>query len=185
MPRIVACGSRDDAFSSFCTAVKNGEAAMLLVDSEAPVSAGAQPTSNAQVVVGVPPLTGANWLPWLHLHQRDNWTKPANSADTDCHLMTQVMESWFLADRTVLQSYFGQKFQSNQLPAAANPVEGILKTQVYSALSKATHSCKPKGQYGKGAHSFELLALVEPGKVTAACPWALRFVEQMKIAMGV
>ena len=38
-PRVVACGSRRDAFESFCTAIAVGEEAMLLVDSEAPVPA--------------------------------------------------------------------------------------------------------------------------------------------------
>lgn len=42
MPRIVACGSRADAYDSFCTAIRNGEAAMLLVDSESPVLSEAQ-----------------------------------------------------------------------------------------------------------------------------------------------
>jgi len=37
-PRVVACGGRRDAYESFCTAVAQGEAAMLLVDSEAAVA---------------------------------------------------------------------------------------------------------------------------------------------------
>ena len=32
-PRVVACGSRRDAYDSYCTAVANGEDAVLLVDS--------------------------------------------------------------------------------------------------------------------------------------------------------
>lgn len=42
MPRVVACGSRADAYDSFCTALRSGEAAMLLVDSEAPIIPAAQ-----------------------------------------------------------------------------------------------------------------------------------------------
>jgi len=33
MARVVACGSRADAFDSFLTAVRSGEVAILLVDS--------------------------------------------------------------------------------------------------------------------------------------------------------
>jgi hypothetical protein len=40
MPRVVACGSRNDSYADFCTAVKTSstsELPLLLVDSEAPV----------------------------------------------------------------------------------------------------------------------------------------------------
>ena len=170
-PKVVACGSRRDAFESFCTAVKQGEDAMLLVDSEAPVAAihqSGQPNT---------------WLPWGHLLQRDNWTKPANSSDTDCHLMVQVTESWFLADRDCLAHFFGQSFKSNQLPAVANPLEGIAKLAVYDALGRATAHCKPKGEYGKGEHSFKLLALIDPNKVAASSPWVKRFIDELKLKM--
>jgi hypothetical protein len=36
-PRIVACGSRRDAFESYCTAIASWEEALLLVDSEDPL----------------------------------------------------------------------------------------------------------------------------------------------------
>ena len=53
-PRIVACGTRRDAFESFCTAIDQGEAAMLLVDSEAPVS---PPPRKAHPTSGIPGRT--------------------------------------------------------------------------------------------------------------------------------
>jgi len=34
---VVACGSRQMAYEDYCVAVRNGQPAMLLVDSEAPV----------------------------------------------------------------------------------------------------------------------------------------------------
>ena len=37
MPRVVASGSRNSAYSDYCTAIKNGELAVLLVDSETEV----------------------------------------------------------------------------------------------------------------------------------------------------
>ncbi|SFB03724.1 protein of unknown function [Pseudomonas sp. NFIX10] len=176
MPRIVACGSRGDAFDSFCTAIRNQEPAMLLVDSEAPLPEFVQPGDAQQ------PDDRARWLPWQHLQQRqgDGWQKPVGSDDWQCHLMVQCMESWFLADRRTLKEFFGQGFQENQLPAPGNSVEYVPKVQVYDALAKATRGCKSKSQYGKGEHSFKLLGLIDPNKVCEASPWAKRFIESLE-----
>lgn len=172
-PRVVACGSRSDAFESYCTAVKNGEDAFLLVDSEAPVAAAHQQGLSD------------TWQPWLHLKNRpgDGWDQPANTLSTDCHLMVQCMESWLIADRATLMAFFGQGFKENQLPAAANPIEDVAKPQVYTSLANATKDCKTKAQYGKGEHSFKLLAAVNPTRVTSASPWAKRFVDELKKKM--
>lgn len=169
-PRVVACGCRQDAYESFCTSVKNGEEALLLIDSEAPI--------NPQHEQGKPDT----WLPWQHLKLRpdDRWDKPTNAANTDCHLMVQVMESWFIADRATLKAYFGQHFKENQLPAVGNTIESVAKKTIYGALKAATHGCKTKGEYGKGAHSFEILALIDPAKVQDKSPWAKRFVDETK-----
>ena len=180
MPRVVACGSRADAYDSFCTAISNGEAAMLLVDSEAPVAADAQQGD------GTKREDWERWQPWLHLKQRqgDGWDKPTGSEDVHCHLMVQCMEAWLMADRETLKQFFGQGFKENSLPAAANPIEKTGKQQLYDALAKATSGCKTKSAYGKGEHSFKLLALVDPAKVVAASPWARRFIETLKMRMA-
>lgn len=170
-PRIVACGGRQDAYDSFCTAIGNGEEAVLLVDSEAAVANQHQSGQTDK------------WLPWGHLLVRDKWNKPTGSNDTDCHLMVQVMESWFLVDQAALQTFFGQGFSPKALPAAATPIEGVTKAVVYSALEKATSGCKTKGSYGKGEHSFKLLASIDPTKVIAASPWAARFVDELQKKM--
>jgi len=172
-PRIVACGNRRDAFDSFCTAIANGEDAMLLVDSEDAVIAQHQ---QAQ------PDT---WQPWAHLKARigDAWDQPAGASDTQCHLMVQVMESWFLADREALKAFFGQGFKEDALSAANNVLEGMAKQRVYSALAQATNSCKTKAAYGKGEHSFKLLTKIDPAKVTLASPWAKRFVDELREKM--
>lgn len=170
-PRVVACGSRQDAYDSFRTAVAQGEEALLLVDSEAAVAEQHQ-TGDAD-----------QWLPWGHLLQRDNWNKPAGSNETDCHLMVQVMETWFLADSATLKSFFGQGFSANALPAAANRVEDTAKVTVYNTLQQATKRCKTKSVYGKGEHSFKLLAKIDPAKVIDASPWAMRFIDEIKKKM--
>jgi hypothetical protein len=173
-PRVVACGSRQDAYNSYCTAVQSGEAAILLVDSEEAVSFENQK--------GLPEA----WKPWSHLGQRvgDKWEKPANSNETDCHLMTQLMESWFLADSRVLQEFFGQSFKEKKLPAIASGIENISKDAVYSALHEATSDCTKKGKYGKGAHSFKILGILSPEKVVKVSPWAKRFLEELKKKMN-
>ncbi|KIX33649.1 hypothetical protein SY87_33350 [Burkholderia pseudomallei] len=173
-PRIVACGSRRDAFDSFCTAIASGEEAFLLVDSEEAV--------NEQHQQGQP----NTWQPWAHLKARqgDGWDKPKGTVDTDCHLMVQIMESWFLADRDTLKAFFGQGFKDNALPAANNAIEGVAKQQVYHALAQATNNCKTKATYGKGEHSFKLLTMIDPAKIIQASPWANRFVDELRKKMG-
>ncbi len=86
------------------------------------------------------------------------------------------MECWFFADREAIKSFFGNGFRENALPSAAKPLEAIGKTAALAGLKKATRDCKTKGSYGKGDHSFKLLARIDPAKVTAASPWANRFV---------
>lgn len=172
-PRIVACGSRRDAYDSYCTAIANGEKAMLLVDSEADVAEEFQADVQKE-----------NWNPWGHLKQRegDSWEKPVGAVDTDCHLMVQCMETWFIAEPQVLKSFFGQGFRENALPATNRPIEQVAKQQVYEALKKATRDSK-KGPYGKGNHSFKILKAIPANKVEAASPWAKRFIDALKQKM--
>jgi Domain of unknown function (DUF4276) len=166
MPRIVASGGRNQAYQDFCTAIKSGvSAAMLLVDSEEPI-----------VVTS----------PWRHLLSRsdDRWQAPTGSTDDDCHLMVQCMESWFLADREALEKFFGQGFNSNALPTKGSEIEVQPKESVYKLLAAATIHCKTKSVYSKGKHSFDLLAEIDPAKVTDNSQWADRFVKALKNKMG-
>jgi hypothetical protein len=174
MPRIVACGSRQKAYDFFCMAVNSGDNALLLVDSEAAVSADCQQGD------------AKNWKPWRHLKNRqgDQWNKPQNADDEDCHLMVQCMEAWFLIDRIRLQEFFGQGFNDTSLPSIGNPIESVAKKQVYQALSDATRNCKTKASYGKGEHSFKILKIISPNLIIAGSPWAKRFVDTVKKRMG-
>lgn len=161
MPRIVACGGWSNAYDDFCTAVKNNESAILLVDSESPV--------NQELCQGKDP---SKWDPWQHLtaRQGDGWAKPDNTSVTDCHLMVQCMETWFLADRKTLMSFYGKDFSENALPARERSVETIDKQQVYQSLENATKNCGKKGKYNKGDHSFQLLASINPILVAMSSP---------------
>jgi hypothetical protein len=172
-PVIKARGSRDKAYESFCIAVSHGAQALLLVDSEALVSAAYQSGADK-----------GEWKPWEHLRQRDNWSKPEGATDKDCHLMVVCMESWLMADRPGLQEFFGQGFKPNALPTQSRSIEGIDKQALYQSLKTATAHCKTKAAYGKGEHSFKLLALIDPAKVTGASGWAERFIDELKRRMG-
>ena len=86
---------------------------------------------------------------------------------------TQHMVSWFLADVAALENYYGSGFDGNKLPKRQD-VETIAKDTVLSSLRAATRNTK-KGRYSKGSHSFAVLALIDPEKVTALSPWAKRF----------
>lgn len=168
MPRIVASGSRQAAYDDFCTALNKAgadEFIILLVDSEAPV---AQSHSDA---------------PWSHLKARDNWDQPAQATDDNAHLMVQCMEAWFLADKESLATFFGNGFQRNALPPRAD-VENISKSDLFSGLKAATRHCIPKGEYGKGRHSFDILSQIDPTRVAAASPWAKRLIETLQEKAG-
>lgn len=144
---IIMCGSRQSAFADFKTAVLTHPDAfnVLLVDAEDAV----------------------NSEPWKHLQIRDAWDG-GNIADEHCHLMVQVMESWFLADKDALNSYYGQHLYRNALPRNSN-VEEISKADVARALENATRQTK-KGCYEKIRHASELLELINVARVRDAAP---------------
>lgn len=162
MPRIVACGGRQNAYERFVTALGAADGTpMLLVDAEGPVAAGADQAD-----------------PWGHLASRDRWARPSGASDGQCHLMVEVMESWFLADKAALESFYGQGFRASGLPG--NPqVEKVPKDEVLSSLARATGDAR-KGAYDKGSHSFDILARLDPRKVENAAPYARRLLDTLR-----
>lgn len=157
MPSIVACGGREKAYDRFKTAVANKQAALLLVDAEGPVAAAG---------------------PWVHLKHRDKWGRPGSVSDDKCHLMVQIMESWFLADPDTLETFFSQGFRKAALPQ--NPkIEDIPKQDVERGLGQASRNSR-KGEYDKGKHSFEILAELNPTKVRNRSPYADRFLRALE-----
>ena len=81
--RIIACGSRNTAYSDFQTALGSHPEALnvVLVDAEGPVKG----------------------TPWQHLRTRDGWAKPSGVTDDHCHLMAQSMEAWLIAEREAMR----------------------------------------------------------------------------------
>jgi Domain of unknown function (DUF4276) len=111
---IIACGPRLLTFNSFKRALIDHPDAfvLLLVDSEGPVELG----------------------PWEHLKRRqgDEWELPGVD-DSQCHLMVQMMEAWFIADIDALKEYYGQGFNEKAIPKNSD-VEQIDKEKVLQGL---------------------------------------------------
>lgn len=151
---IVACGSRSSAYDDFRIALRSHPHAfnVLLVDAEAPVTAGS---------------------PWQHLKNRkeDQWENPGTANDR-CQLMVQTMEAWLIADVESLADYYGQGFQKNALPANSE-VETIDKTTVDRSLMNATRNTK-KGRYHKTFHLPEILARIRASIVRRKAPYCDR-----------
>jgi len=157
--RVVPCGARRNAFEQFCTALSDSgprDLVFLLVDAEERVT---------------------KTSPWEHVAQRrgDAWLQPDGVGNDHLHLMVQCMETWLVADRPALRIFYGQGFQESALPPATAKLEDVSKHDLYRKLEQATRSTKTKGAYGKGQHSFKLLATLDPGAIRKACPWAERF----------
>ncbi|PCE32344.1 hypothetical protein BZL54_10820 [Burkholderia ubonensis subsp. mesacidophila] len=158
---VKACGGRSTTYRAYTKAVERGDApCVLLVDSESSVT-----TEH----------------PWEHLRLRagDEWAKPEPASADDCHLMTQCMEMWLVADPSALSAFFGAGFQVSRLPKAN--LETVAKELLYDALANASKDCKTKDPYGKGAHSFKILKTLDPERIAAASPWAKRFFDRMAV----
>ena len=153
---VVRCGGRSSAWNRFRTSHENAgpdDFPILLVDSEAPV---------------------AQADPWEHVRRRpgDGWQRPSGASQDQIHLMVQAMEAWFHADKAKVQEYFGQGFRLASLKSRTD-IENIPKADLYDGMQMATRDCR-KGEYSKGQHSFEILALIDPAKVRTASPHAER-----------
>jgi hypothetical protein len=118
-PKIVACGSRHQAFKRFRTdAGINAidHISVLLVDSEGPVA----------------PQTS----PAVYLQARDGW-QFAPLRNNQLFLMVQAMEAWFLADRMTLTAFYGRDFRTNALRGDERNIETIPKDDLESSLINA------------------------------------------------
>ena len=163
-PRIVACGSRQNALDKFCLALSRGENALLLVDSEALIA---------------PQNVGR---PWAHLAEQDKWEKPFGASDDDAHLMAQCMESWFVADPDALAAHFGWGFSPAKLPQ--NPkVEEVAKSDVMSGLRAATRKTG-SGEYHKTRDGFALIGKINPLRVETRALHAKRFFDILRRKLG-
>lgn len=140
LPRIVACGSRNDAYDSFVTELKSNPSGYigLLVDSEDPI--------------------GDLEKPWEHLKQCDGWDRPDGARDEQALLMTTCMETWIIADRETLKEHYGHKLRESKLPSTFE-LEKRSRSQIQDALRTATKDCS--NAYAKNKRSFEVLGILK------------------------
>jgi len=152
LPRIIACGSRNEAYDSFKTEHLAGKMAYvaLLVDSEALT------------------INGEN--PWGHLKIRDDWNCPTGATDDQVFLMTTCMETWIIADKDGLSRFY-EKYKkclrSGGLPSTVN-LEAKDSHVVQNALLAATQDCS--NAYMKNKRSLEALATVDPAVLQSLLP---------------
>ena len=103
------------------------------------------------------------------VRSRGDWTPSRPVEENEVHLMVQLMEAWFLADRDALRVYYGQHFRENRLKGDPANVEKVTKNDVLSGLNAATKETS-KGKYHKVNHGRALLSKIDPERVRKAAP---------------
>jgi hypothetical protein len=155
---VVACGSRDKTYRDFMIAWKDHPDShnILLVDSETEVKTD----------------------PWTHLASQDQWSFEAHHHE-NCHLMAQIMEAWFLADRDALKTFYGQGFREDKLPQSQK-VEKVTKDTIMVKLNAAARKTEFK-RYHKIHHASKILELLDINKIRSAahhCDLFFKTIEQ-------
>lgn len=141
--KIIMSGSRHEALRDFRNGCEDHPDGFncLLVDSELPVNDG----------------------PLKHLEGTEkNWDL-SGVRETQCQLMVQVMESWFLCDLEALMEYYGSGLKT-KLIKIGETVESISKQDINNRLETATRDTK-KGKYHKIHHAHELLGKIRAQQV--------------------
>jgi len=154
--RVVMCGSRQETYEAFQRGTRDhaGSAVLLLVDAEASV-------------IGTERQ---------HLAAQDRWDL-SFAADDSIHLMTQLMESWFVADPAALARFYGQGFAAVSIPKRTN-VEEIPKADIERALHDATRKTQ-RGTYHKTQHAPKILESLDPATVRARAPGCERLLQHL------
>ncbi len=156
--RLVACGSRDDAYKAFVNErlYEPNTTSFLLVDSED--------------VMGSDVKT--------HLSNRErHWNLAAVSAD-NLHVMATTMETWIVSDHAALERFYGRGLAQNSLPRHRD-LEQVEKPDVCRDLNAATRDSGP-GRYHKMRHAPKLLGLLDSATVRGKCPCCERLFTQIE-----
>ncbi len=148
--RPITYGSKFETFKKFLDGKREYQNSfvLFLLDSDAPLEENETPKAFLQ----------KQNLTW-HLQEAE---------ENQCHLMVQVMESWFFADKDKLAEFYGQNFNRNALSNNTN-IEKIPKANIESGLANATRNTQ-KGEYHKTRHGAKLLELINPNKVRESAP---------------
>ncbi|MBC8142783.1 MAG: DUF4276 family protein, partial [Armatimonadetes bacterium] len=167
---VIPCGGRLEAYKDFCTALKQSpdDWNILLVDAEE-----ALPEKCANPVC----------RNWEHLAKRqgDGWGRPDGVDDSWCFLMITTMETWLIADRVAITTFYGNGFNPNALPKNAD-LQSVSKDAVMSGLERAIKDTTKgkKDGYKKIAHGCALLQAVNVATVRAALPECDRLFRELE-----
>lgn len=159
-PSLKVCGGRGNAFKLFKTghnSSEHGTFVSLLIDSEDTV--------------------GDIEKTWRHLKARDGWSKPFDATDEQVLLMTTCMESWIVTDRPALRAHYGANLRENALPPLQE-IEIRDRHDLQDSLARATQGCK--NLYEKGKRSFEILAKLDPERLSPHLPSFVRVVRILR-----
>lgn len=161
--RIIPSSNTQTAYDDFMLSVRTSPESfnMLLIDSDEAVGADESARDFLQ-----------------KKHKKWNLQK---INDEQCHLMVQIMESWFIADIDALKKFYGQNFKESAIPRNKN-VEAIEKEIVEKALKAATAKTQ-KEEYHKIKHGGKLLEIINPIKVRAAASRCKRLFEAIAEAV--
>ncbi|MEO6060554.1 MAG: DUF4276 family protein [Thermoflexales bacterium] len=152
MPRIVACGSRNDAYERFTrehSGNRTGYVAML-IDSEEPMTDVDKP-----------------WDHFARVTTVGKWTRPNSATDEQVLTMTTCMETWIVADQAALVKHYGKRLAASALPSASN-LESQTRLDIQKDLERATSNCS--NAYQKGARSFLVLSVLDPATLEKLLP---------------
>lgn len=169
--QVILEGGRKEAYDRFCKVVHSDPDVwhVLIVDSESPVKEFGQC--------------------WKHLKERqeDQWERPANVEEAQCHLMVMAMEAWFFADPDALEHYYNplnkHKFHRNALPKNRN-VEQILKEQHVSKIEAAIKDIPKRNIYLKMKDGPAILERLNVEKVRQAAKHCERIFVELTKKMG-
>jgi hypothetical protein len=149
-PRVKLAGGRSQAMNAFLVEIREGNEAVLLIDSEGPVDDEAHPTSHAYLVA----TAASHGVPGI-----------AEAPVDDVHLMVQVMESWFFADPAGVAQRVKQ-LEVTKLEDALRHRNGNLELIPKDDAHRVfVGACGTK--YEKVVH-LEFIGHLDPGKIEAA-----------------
>ncbi|MFM2042554.1 MAG: hypothetical protein RLY86_1130 [Pseudomonadota bacterium] len=166
--KLVPCGGRQQTYDAFINArcrAKDGEIIVLLVDSEAPVTAATRAIQH------------------LRNRQGDHTWDLSGVPEEHIHLMVQAMEAWLAADPDKLEEWYGSTgFRRANLPQRQN-LEEEPKDDLEPKLKTATRETRRR-EYHKIRHASELLKLIRPEMVRQRCPRAGIFFDKLDELIG-
>jgi hypothetical protein len=111
---------------------------------------------------------------WKHLENVQSvprWDRPNSASDDQVLLMTTCMETWIVADRSILREYYGDELGESALPSLVD-LEQQLRHDVQNKLIRATRDCS--NSYEKGKRSFEILGKLMPATLEKHLPSFVR-----------